>query len=586
MPPDRNRPVDFAVRVNDAIVNLAIVHGPVFRGREGDTLRFTIHPPPSDPGLLVGARLLVEGREIRLSRHVRPDRAEGVWSPSAAEDDQTFAGYVTCEIAHGRGRTAFEVYLAPALMTEEHYETICSELRAENSLAEASLFGGTHRWLRHAGGLGLHEQLVRLQLLGRLYPDLAGALAAVRRRPERMLTKVREFLPLEKAGRGVGGQGLAYGLLRSRRFRTAPPGVLAPLAQALRGRVPSTVAVSREVQSFDVHANRFTRAVVLAFLSDLASVRGWLLAEHAGTSKRAAGLRFESGWWRETQDELLTIRKHLSRVDQMIAELDAALHAEPLVGAGPLRGRAPDLVLEFKAGYRRVLDVERRYRRILRASDELIDPEHDLPLRIPAARLSRIYETWCVFSVLRVLMDDLGWAFAPSSRRTRNTPARVSRVLKPGTSVDLVSPRGGLLRIHYEKEYSVEDDARRTRPAATYGVRRRFQKNRPDIAIESFATHDPGPGAVPESIVVLDAKYSALRDPHNAIFFYTRDIKEFSTGRRLVRASYALYPRSRQNLEHDPVYCDNGAIPLLPTREHRAQLSEVLGAVFRKAGMA
>ena len=151
--------------------------------------------------------------------------------------------------------------------------------------------------------------------------------------------------------------------------------------------------------------------------------------------------------------------------------------------------------------------------------------------QIPGREPWRVYELWCLLSVLDTLRG-LGWAAAPGDRSHADLPAarlgRLTLTLCTGreSEIRLHGPGGRRLSLRYN-------------PAFAEGSRSLSHTMQPDIALQETTRENT-------HVWVLDAKYKPYAlpgeegDDINQMHAYRDGIVD-AAGQRLVRRAWCLY---------------------------------------------
>jgi hypothetical protein len=234
-------------------------------------------------------------------------------------------------------------------------------------------------------------------------------------------------------------------------------------------------------------------------------------------------------WW-ETEDkpriqELIRCREELK---PLRATIERWFLLPFLVAGTPLRHPPPSTPLFRNHGvYRRAWRTMAQH---YHSSQATLDLQ---PLLTQIRSLPVLYQWWCAVRVLRILASGL----LPLQTDSLLAADGRSFTLEftPNQSLEFEDGHGYRLRLRYEPVYVANDPERG--PSVLDGSSRRT----PDLAIEIFA---PTSGALPELIVVLDAKYTS-RDRWDKMLEvagkYAR-IGDPRTGRILSRQVWALTP--------------------------------------------
>ncbi len=209
--------------------------------------------------------------------------------------------------------------------------------------------------------------------------------------------------------------------------------------------------------------------------------------------------------------------------------------------APPLR-RPPDLTKRFAhvGAYAVLYRAMREY-----FKGHEVDLE-DWNLLVGAKSLPVLWEYWVVLKVIRFLQRKLHYAFSPweSSgslfRRLGGFRDRYTYDLASDRRLELSDAAGRRIVFRYQPRYVAMSGALGPHGAAYGRLKRRGAPYEPDIALELYPAGAPE-AAVPEHIVLLDAKYtSRSHDEVLQSLLRYRNIGELRTGRRLVRQIWAL----------------------------------------------
>jgi hypothetical protein len=208
--------------------------------------------------------------------------------------------------------------------------------------------------------------------------------------------------------------------------------------------------------------------------------------------------------------------------------------------------------------------------------------------------VNQLYEYWVTVVVLQTMAEKMGFTVVAKEGRPVNLTSFLARntrfnyILQSGGSMELISPLGRRVVVHYNRAYLSREEQTITTGLIYYGyyspIGMGSTKNRPDLAIEVFHEDERVP-----KIVVLDATYS--RDPRTlyAKYQYRDSIRDFTqtdaqsgTPARPVVAAWVIYPDQPNRLEHDEFRF--GQLPLQPVPEASEQLVQILRQLLKMAG--
>lgn len=360
-----------------------------------------------------------------------------------------------------------------------------------------------------------------------------------------------------------------------------------PVKRAL----PSHVPLPRLEQSFDIYENRFLKMTIQKLSSFGLLVRSQLeeeirLAEREqARSSRSRALALQT---RIKQNEV-----YINNLKRMHERLRKFLLTTFLEKVGPLGPRRASVVLRENRYYRQVRLIEADLEIDLTLSSSTIGLERG-EKSVRLSSVNQLYEYWVTVVVLQTMVEKMGFTVMAkegrpvnlSSLLLRNT--RFNYILQNGGSMELISPLGRRVVVHYNREYISREDQTVATGLIHYGyhnpVGMGSTKNRPDLAIEVFHEDERVP-----KIIVLDATYS--RDPRTlyAKYQYRDSIRDFTqtdaqsgTPARPVVAAWVIYPDLPSRLEHDEFRF--GQLPLQPVPDAGEQLVPILRQLLKMAG--
>ncbi len=305
-------------------------------------------------------------------------------------------------------------------------------------------------------------------------------------------------------------------------------------------------------------------------------------------------------WW-EAED--LPRIEELQRCRQELAQLRGAVddwcrlaflppgrclrrkpHSTPLLRNHALYRRAFRLIAGHFLTYQATLDTH-----------ELLTRARSLPV---------LYEWWCAVQVIRILTRGLTpllhdpHAAPILSTRLAQEGQRFTIEFGPDQALNFTDRRGARVRFRYQPSYAA---GAAVAPLGA-GVLRT-----PDMALEVYPAR-PAAAAIPELIIILDAKYSSASqwDKLTEISTKYSKIGDVRTGRILSRQVWALTPAAPANSTHpdelrractvdneafwsaefDMTNPVNGALQTRPLRPGRFDpLAELLRTLLRRSGV-
>ncbi|HJT75688.1 MAG TPA: nuclease domain-containing protein [Gemmataceae bacterium] len=248
-------------------------------------------------------------------------------------------------------------------------------------------------------------------------------------------------------------------------------------------------------------------------------------------------------WW-EAED--LPRIEELQRCRQEVAQLHGAVEAWsvlPFLPPGRCLRRKPQSTPLFRthALYRRAFRVVAGHFLTYQATLDT----HQLLTR--ARSLPVLYEWWCAVQVIRILAR--GLTPLPHDRQagsliaTRLTQEgrRFTIEFAPDQALNFTDGRGARVRFRYQPVYAAAHGAAGSAVALLDAGAVRT----PDVTLELYPARAAS-ADVPEVIIVLDAKYSALAQAEKLTEVSTKysKIGDVRTGRILSRQVWALTPAS------------------------------------------
>jgi hypothetical protein len=191
--------------------------------------------------------LLIDDVRLEALRVAAPDKARWRWSPGF------HAGLVEAELrVPGHAARRFEVTTDPdrRKLTRDDFDAMVREI-LDGTFALFSISG-----FRKAVGRGSGSRpppVARLEFLRSRVDKLESAVAAIVRRPRRMLTAEETIVPYHRATRATGLEVL-------RAFRSGrimhELGAPSRLPPALQGRLPQRIGIRQRLSSLDIAEHR------------------------------------------------------------------------------------------------------------------------------------------------------------------------------------------------------------------------------------------------------------------------------------------------------------------------------------------
>lgn len=447
------------------------------------------------------ADLFIDEQSLEALRSPSPDAARWRWSPGF------HAGVVEAELrVPGQAARRFEIITDPdrRKLTRDDFETMVREI-LDDTFALFSLSS-----FRKAVGRGTGARppaIARLEFLRSRIAELENAVAAIVRRPRRVLRAEDAVLPYHRAARATGPEVLRS--FRSGRIltETASP---SRLPTSLRGRLPEHIRVGRRFTSLDLPEHRQMAAC-------LKSWSAWLGAAAELLDKRKA----------EGDPEILRgAALWASRCHRMSRSVDLLAREAPFAEAGEAPAR-----LTLSAIFRND-PAYRRFYRIWQDMNLGIAGLFGDFLNLPLARTFELYELWCFLRLVRAGAEEFGPAGLDISNLFINDAAGGVTLAAGAVTV----PVGSGWKLCFQKQYRefwIEPGGR--------GSFSRIMT--PDI-VAAGGTDGVDAGR----LIVLDAKYrieEGLNDALSSIHTY-RDalVREVTSGKTegIVSAAYLLTP--------------------------------------------
>jgi hypothetical protein len=448
------------------------------------------------------ADLLIDELPLEALRTPTPETARWRWSPGF------HAGAVEAELRlPGKPSKRFEIVTDPdrRKLTRDDFDAMVREI-LDDTFALFSLSGFRKAVARGAGGRA--PPISRLEFLRSRIEELEAAVAAIARRPRRILTAETGALPYHRASRATGSE-----VLRS--FRSGrilkEIGRQSRLPAQLKGFLPERISVRRRSSSLDLPEHRQMGACLRSWAAWLGVAADMLERRRADSD-------------RELSQSAAVWAQRCRRLSRRVSDLTAA---DPFADAGDALPR-----LTLSALFRND-PLYRTFYRLWQDINLGIAAVFGDFLNLPLARTFELYELWCFLRLVRAAGEEFG----PAGLDIRDlflSDAAGGVTLATGS---VTVPVGSGWRLCFQKHYREfweEADGRGSYSRAMT----------PDVAAarESFG------GESADKLIVLDAKYridEGLNDALSSIHTY-RDalVREVESGETegIVTAAYLLTP--------------------------------------------
>lgn len=353
--------------------------------------------------------------------------------------------------------------------------------------------------------------------------------------------------------------------------------------------LPTLLPVPRLEETYDTYENRFLKMTTLKLMNFTKTVEAQLLEEtrmceierKRSSRKRATNLAAR-----------ITVNNQcMSNLRLMRSRLQKTLKTSFLEQVGKMGTRRTSVVLRENRYYRQIRIIERDIEVDLNLSASTIGLDKNENY-VRLSSVNQLYEFWTTVTVLQTMAERLGFNIMakdgrPVSQSTLLAKSnRLNYILQSGGSIELLSPNGRRVMVHFDREYPNAKLDEFDQVPYGYYVPYGFgsTKRRPDIAIEVFHEDERVP-----KIIVLDATYS--RDPRTLYtkYQYRDSIRDFTrtdpmsnTPARPVVAAWVIFPDDMHRLEHDEFRF--GQLPLQPSPDAPTQLVPILRKLLQLAG--
>jgi hypothetical protein len=373
--------------------------------------------------------------------------------------------------------------------------------------------------------------------------------------------------------------------------------------------LPITVPVPNLQETFDTYENRFLKMTLKKLIALSRKVQEQLELEIATARReqvRSSRTRSKilSTRMEQNQQCIETLKQLRTRLEQTIKQSFLA----PLGALGP---RRTSVVLRENRFYRQIRQIAADVERDLDLVSSTVSIE-STNKNVRLSSINQLYEYWVTVVVLQTMVDRLGFTVVAKEGKPiagLGGKNRFNYILQSGGSMELMSPMGKRVVVHYDREYRGTQRPKQQsyrdfedtdyeyetpqRPETDnapvyYGYYEQpggvgSTKRRPDIAIEVFDENERVP-----QIIVIDATYSKDRRTLYAKYEYRDSIRDFTkrdarsnTLARPVVAAWAVYPEEKWCLEHDEFRY--GQLPLKPSPQAYDQIMDVLPHLLRLA---
>jgi hypothetical protein len=447
------------------------------------------------------ADLLIDDVQLEALRATGPDKARWRWTPGF------HAGLVEAELrVLGHSPRQFEVTTDPdrRKLTRADFDMMVREI-LDDTFALFSI-SGFRKAVAHGSG-NRPPAIARLEFLRSRIEKLESAVAAIVRKPRRMLAAEETILPYHRATRATGLEVL-------RAFRSGrimhESGTPLRLPALLKGKLPERIGVRKRLSSLDIPEHRQMGACLrswAAWLDAAAQQLGRQRPDNDTELRRGAAL------W----------AARCRRLARRIGEL---ANEAPFAEAGDAPPR-----LMLSALFRND-PLYRTFYRIWQDMNLGIAGVFGDFLNLPLARTFELYELWCFLRLVRAGAEEFG-SVGLDVRDLFVTDAMGGVTLAAGAVTVPVGPGWTLCFQKQYREFWTDPQKQGSYSRAMT----------PDVVV----TRDSRDGSRGR-LIVLDAKYrieESLNDALSSIHTY-RDalVREAASGRTegIVSAAYLLTP--------------------------------------------
>lgn len=492
-------------------------------------------------------RVLIDSEELETEVYGR-----WIWRPRG------FAGLYTLSVAVGANIVAqTHVRVLPSKLSYARYTQMLRDIGRFSIDLLFRLRSPAGEYVVPENDGNRSSALREYSLLRQVFPELRHSVTAIRRSPHMALhTNSEVHLLFETMRIGDEAMPIVGNSLKvpcNRRDGQVGVAIL-----------PETWLVERRLHTYDVAENRLLKH----FLGRQLVPRIYGIRNQAQTELKRRRLERDIKRRRNWEDDETEHIDELERVcvecSDMLAETLAWLDAPYLgtVGNQP-SSVAPSQILQKNPHYSRFYRIYLKLQQSLRYS---VDTENFLAT-LSLRNMADLYETWSVFKMSGLVRDILlsaGYTLSTASGFFRLVEDQLQLEVNRDASIELLRNENRVV-IRYEPLYPPENSI----GSGLVSANTRSQRT-PDMAIELWS------GTQAKQVLIFDAKYrttkvrgrdSYVEDDLDKMDHYRRTIQWKPSNprdsmKRVVASAYIMYPGDE--IEHDKMRCDVGALPLKP----------------------
>lgn len=531
-----NRPVSFAEKTENAALNILEY--------SENVIQITKEAPAQ-------IALWIDGRRQKTAHY-------GIWNWNPID----YAGLYRIEIqTPDAQRYTTWIRVFPRKLTQRLYEKMKDELSEIALDLLYRLDSPAHERAEHIPRTQDTSPLHDYQQLRSIIEELRDVMAQIRRDPHHTLQShmVRRDWPeaARFAGEAVPLPGATFVL---------PP---APARQHSPRHLPLSWSIQERRLTYDTYENRLLKQ----FLQQQLVAKLALIEKRAeNEEKRLKGVY--ARYHNEADGNALEHLRNVISECQQMRQRCIRWSSEPFLrSVQPLNtiGKATQMLLKHPV-YSRFYHLYLLYQMRLKTTRDVQEPVSELAMR----RVSDLYEMWSVFTLTRLVIDEL---LTAGYRMVSNTTFyEVEKdyfqfyVQKDTASIVLVRDE---LRVTFKYEPVYPNRINCRYKSAVVATIIGNNPLTPDMAIESYK------GDIPQDILLFDAKYRRMRGGDRLFYPKDEDIDTMYRYRDriqyqshipgkpgdphrlepVISCAYVLYPGDRIHTESDDSI---GALPLKP----------------------
>jgi hypothetical protein len=511
-------------------------------------------------------RLLIDDEELETEIYGR-----WLWRPRG------FAGLYRLTVkVNDRLAAATRVRVLPSKLSYERYTQMLKEIGKFSVDLLFRLRSPADEYMQPEYDGTRSSALREYALLRQVFPELRNVIAAIRRSPRTALqTRHEEHLLYQALEIGDGAIPVMGNVLRvpskvqSSHFRFT--------------ELPETWLVERRLLTYDISENRLLKH----FLGRQLVPRIYGIRSQAKNElerrRLERDIKRRRNWEDDESEHIDELERVVGKCGEMLNETQAWLDAPFLQSVGnQLSTLAPTQVLQKHPHYARFYRIYLQLQQSLRYSVNTESFIAALSLR----NMAELYETWSVFKMSGLVRDILlnaGYHLSSAIGFFRLVDDQLQLEVNRNAAIELVRDKNRVV-IRYEPLYPPGNTA----GSGLVSANARSQRT-PDMAVELWSSSSA------KQVLIFDAKYrttkvrnqeSYVEDDLDKMDQYRRTIQwkpsdPRDSMKKVVASAYIMYPGDE--MEHDDVRCDIGALPLKPLMTDARELARAVLKLLHNA---